>query len=87
MYIGVMEQYQALKKQFKSNVQPIANMRPNGINELICCFENNVSIIHFVDKTADALVLIQYLIDKNTVFISSGTLGKESIATIVSEYP
>jgi hypothetical protein len=86
-YIGVIGQYQALKKQFKSNVQPMANMRPNGINELICCFENNVAIIHFVDKTADELVLIQYQIDKNIAFISSGTQGKESVATIVSEYP
>ncbi|CAF1154569.1 unnamed protein product [Adineta steineri] len=85
-HIGVMGQYQALKDQFQSHLLPLANMPPNGINELICCFENNVAPIHFVSTIDDALTLIQNETDKMIIFISSGTLGKEIIPTIVSNY-
>ncbi|CAF0892491.1 unnamed protein product [Adineta steineri] len=85
-HIGVMGQYQALKNQLQSHLLPLAKMPPNGINELICCFENNVAPIRFVSTIDDALTLIQNETNKMIIFISSGTLGKEIIPTIVSNY-
>jgi hypothetical protein len=86
-HIGVMGQYQTLKNQFQSNLQPIAAMPPNSINELICYFEENVAPIEFVSETEDAFALIQGNTDKRIKFISSRTLGQPIIPTIVSEYP
>ncbi|UJR29271.1 hypothetical protein I4U23_010485 [Adineta vaga] len=86
-HIGVIGDYLGFKERFKSNLQAIANMPPNGINELIYYFENNVAPIHFVSTSENALALIQYHTDKKIVFISSGALGKEIIPTIVSDYP
>jgi len=85
-HIGVIGQYQTLKEQFQSNLRSVTAMPPNGINELICYFENNVAPIEFVSTTGDALTLIQNEKDKKIIFISSGVLGKEIIPTIVSKY-
>jgi hypothetical protein len=85
-HIGVMGEYQTLKKQFQSNLMPVAAMPPNSINELILYFEENVAPIEFVSETEDALASIQYEKDKRIKFISSGILGEQIIPTIVSEY-
>jgi hypothetical protein len=86
-HIGVMGQYLALKKSFEINLQPVGAMPPNGINELICYFEKNVAPINFVSTIEDALALIQEKTDKQIIFISSGTLGKQIIPTIIGQYP
>ncbi|CAF3016397.1 unnamed protein product [Rotaria sp. Silwood2] len=85
-HIGVMGQYMTLKKQFQDTLQPVGAMPPNQINELICCFEENVAPIEFVSTSEDALALIQYETSKRIILISSGTLGEEIIPNIVSEY-
>jgi len=85
-HIGVIGEYQTLKKQFQSSLGPVTAMPPNGINELIYYFEENVAPINFVSRIDDALTLIQNEKDKSIIFISSGVLGKQIIPTIVSQY-
>lgn len=71
-HIGAMGQYRTLKEQFQSSLRPVTAMPPNGINELIYYFEENVAPINFVSTIDDALTLIQNEKEKPIIFISSG---------------
>ena len=86
-YIGQEGEYEGFKRLFRTALDPTATMPPDAIDSLIRALNENVAPFLFADNCDAAMELIEFHRDKKIFFISSGSLGKTIIPTIVRRYP
>lgn len=86
-YIGQEGQYEGFKRLFRTALDPTVPMPPDKIDSLIRALDEHAAPVLFADSPKDALQLIETHRDKNILFISSGSFGRDIIPTIIREYP